>query len=94
MAKLHQIIVYLDEDLAGSVRAAARQRRTSASAYAKAVLERELTTTRRQAPDPENLLAAILIGVDALVKHHPNEKLFGVVKATRSAKLGAPSDEA
>jgi hypothetical protein len=94
MAKLHQIIVYLDEDLAGSVRAAARQRRTSASAYAKTILQRELTAERPSAPDSESLLAAILIGVDALVKHHPNTKLFGVVKATRSAKLGASSDEA
>ena len=38
-------------------------------------------------------LASLEIGLDALLKYHPNTKLFGVVKATRQAKLGGISDE-
>lgn len=94
MGKLHQIIVYLDEDLANTIRTAARQSHTSASAYAKAVLERDLSAHKAKSLDAEFLLSEILIGVDALLKHHPNDKLFSVVKSTRRAKLGRVSDEA
>lgn len=94
MAKLQQIIVYLDDELAESIRAGARHSRTSASAYAKAVLQRELAQKKSVRADTGFMLNAILIGVDALVKNHENEQLFGIVKATRSAKLGNPSNEA
>lgn len=94
MARSHQIIVYLDADAATHLKAAALQRRMSASAYAKLLLDRELARGSDGKKDIVALQTEILIGVDALLKHHPNEKLFGVVKATRVARLAGSSDGA
>ncbi len=94
MARLPQIIVYLDEPLVAAIKAAADKNRLSASAFAKAILQRELAPT---STDPETILrslAKLQIAVDALVKYHPNDKLFAIVKETRKARLGSASDEA
>ena len=94
MARLQQFIVYLDDPLVAAIKAAADKNRLSASAFAKAILERELGPARTS-PDPIlRSLAKLQIAVDALVKYHPNHKLFGIVKETRKAKLGSASDEA
>lgn len=93
MARLEQLIVYVDDGLAEAVRQAAHRRRQSVSAFAKVILEREVLREADGADAIGRSLASLEIGLDALLKYHPNTKLFGVVKATRQAKLGGISDE-
>ncbi len=94
MARLQQFIVYLDDPLVAAIRAAAEKNRLSASAFAKAILQRELAHTNSDSDTILRSLAKLQIAVDALVKHQPNDKLFGIVRETRRTRLGSASDEA
>lgn len=94
MARSHQIIVYLSEDAAKQIRAGAAHNRMSASAYAKVLIDRELKRQSATNTPASHTLEAIQIAVDALVKNHPNTKLFEVVTAVRDARLKGASREA
>jgi hypothetical protein len=94
MAKQQHLIVYLDDLLAVAIKAAAEENRLSASAFAGAILERELAHPKAALDAIHQSLIKLQIAVDALVKYHPNDKLFGIVKATRNARLRSASDEA
>lgn len=94
MGRSLQIIVYLDEPLARVVRSTANARQLSASALARSLIEDGLGQSDRKNDQLSTSLTRLQIAVDALVKHHPNEKLFGIVRATQQAKCGSRSDEA
>ena len=94
MARSHQIIVYLSEDAAKQIRAGAVHSHMSASAYAKVLIDRELKRQSAANTPASHTLEAIQIAVDALVKNHPNTKLFEVVTAVRADRLKRASHEA
>jgi len=94
MARSHQIIVYLSEDAAKQIRAGAAHNHMSASAYAKVLIDRELKRQSATNTPASHTLEAIQIAVDALVKNHPNTKLFEVVTAVRADRLKRASHEA
>lgn len=89
-----QATAYLDEATYLAFAAVARRHRRSMSSHIKALIEQELGGQPERQKDIRDTAKKILIGVDALLKHHPNSDLFEVVKATRSVKVGGASDEA
>lgn len=85
---------YLDDEKFAAVSKLAKERGRTLSGFMKWLIERELDGARER---EDKILAnqvRILIGVDALLKHHTDPKLFGVVIATRRGRLGSTSDEA
>lgn len=95
MKKTHkQVTVYLSDTAHAGIQAASRANKRSLSGHIKYLIDSEISGA---GPPSEELLEVqkkILIGVDALLKYHDNDKVFGIVKATRNARFGVPSDEA
>lgn len=89
-----QASAYLDLATYEKIVAIAQRHDRSLSTHLKYLIERDIADEGSRHEEFIAIQRAILIGVDALVKYHPNEKLFGVVKATRQTKLGSASDEA
>lgn len=89
-----QATAYVDEATYLAFAAVARRHRRSMSGHLKALIEQELAGQPERQKEIRDTALKILIGVDALLKHHPNDSLFGVVKATRNMKLGGASDDA
>ena len=90
--RLRQASTYLHPAEYANLATRARQRGISVSAYLKLLVEDDRPAT--QSGDITATLNRLLIAVDALVKHHPNEQLFKIVRATQQAKVGGRSDEA
>ena len=88
-----QASAYLDLETYERITAAARRRGRSLSAHVKDLIEHDLSGIGPRQDDILDVQKAILIGVDALVRH-ADDKLFAVVKATRNAKIKSASDEA
>lgn len=95
MKKTHkQVTVYLSDTAYAGIQAASRASKRSLSGHIKHLIDTEIS--RAGPPSDEQLVVQkkILIGVDALLKFHDNDQVFGIVKATRNARFGVPSDEA
>ena len=89
-----QISVYLDDTTHAALAAVARKQGRSLSSHVKSLIEREIDGAHSREDKILDNQVRLLIGVDALIKHHGNEKLFSIVRDTRKAKLGGSSDEA
>jgi hypothetical protein len=85
---------YLNDSAYDAILAAARANKRSLSSHLKHLIEREIARAGDGKKDIVALQTEILIGVDALLKHHPDKTVFGIVKATRAARLGGSSDGA
>jgi hypothetical protein len=95
MAKQYrQASAYLDDAKFAAIAAIARSHDRSLSSHLKHLIEREIARAGDGKKDIVALQTEILIGVDALLKHHPDKTVFGIVKATRAARLGGSSDGA
>ena len=93
MGKYRHVSAYLDADRFAAISTIAEQRGLKLSALIKQLVDHEIAGGRIR---EEALIAnqvKILIGVDGLLKHHTNTKLFGIVKATRNSRLGSAPDE-
>lgn len=88
------VSVYLDPETMGLVTDMAARKRVSRSSYIVSLIRSSLAS----GGDPvirqlDERLRSVAIGVDALLKHHPNPELRGIVRATIAARRQEASDE-
>lgn len=88
-----QITTYVDGPVFDKAIAHAHSRRITVSAYVKSLIERDVAGATDLAETVQMTLVKVLIGVDALLKHHPKPDLLTIVKATRDKRTGSVSDE-
>lgn len=88
-----QISTYVDGAIYAKAIANAHARRITVSAYVKSLIERDLAGANDLAEVVQPTLIKLMIGVDALLKHHPKLDLLTIVKATRDKRTGSVSDE-
>ena len=88
-----QITTYVDDPIFEKASAHARSRQETVSVYVRSLIERDLAGAADLAESVQTTLLKVLIGVDALLKHHPKTDLLTIVKATRDKRTGSLSDE-
>lgn len=88
------VSAYLDDARFAAVSQLAKDRGLAISTLMKWLIEQELDGPKKREDKILDNQVRLLIGVDALLKHHSNEKLLGIVRDTRKARLEGASDEA
>lgn len=95
MKRLHrQATAYLDDGTFRAISKIARDQGRSLSGHLKALIEQDIAGSSGWHKEIRDNSIKTLVAVDALVKHHPNQQLFGIVKTTARARIGDVSDEA
>ena len=89
-----RITVYLNDAAYADLISKTRSTKLSVSGQIKKIMEDHDRATAPVDEQVASSLTAIQIAVDALVKNHPNTKLFEVVTAVRADRLKRASHEA
>lgn len=89
-----QATVYLDDETFHAISKIAKDNGRSLSSYVKTLIEQDIAGGSGWHKEIRDNSIKTLVAVDALVKHHHNEKLFGIVKTTAKARIGGLSGEA
>jgi hypothetical protein len=92
--KHKQASAYLDAASYDRIAALARRHGRTLSEHLRQLIEREIVTGGLYQDDLLSNLMSIEIGVDALIRNHPNEGLYKVVAEVREARLKGASNEA
>jgi hypothetical protein len=85
---------YLNDAEYARLLAVANASGRTVSGHVKHIIERDLASASIQQIDLLPHLTAIQIGVDALIRNHPNVELHRVVAEVRAARLKGASHEA
>ena len=88
------VTVYLDGSTYEAVAKIAKDQRRSLSSHVKSLVEREIAGSRGLEDKLLDNQISLLIGVNALLKYHPDKDVFRIVNDARKTRLGSASDEA
>ena len=95
MARSSLVSAYLSAHLRAELIVLAKRNKLSLSEQIGRLIEAEAAREQGEQPTPQTLFHAlqhIAIGVDALLKFHPDQRAVEVARAARNDRLGSGRD--